>query len=272
MKTLCTLSISLLMLSARAQIEMVPGKEAQAFFPDKQSVQVIFHNPTTNEVFVPLRVRLYQESSSTTMPVAEAKEWKKLRVLPGQTLLETIELNLPEVTSPTAMEAHWTTGTNEVGQVRFQLYPKNLLKSLATLAGAHPIGVLDPDNQIKPLLKLAGVTFHDLESGAGFGDFEGSLVIVGPFPTQDSLPNNLQKRIQGYARTKASSIVWIRPEGDVFDPLLPLHLTHEGMSTIAVLHPQALKNLQRSPQAQRNLIRAAELSVHPESVQLRPQP
>ena len=43
------------------------------------------------------------------------------------------------------------------------VYPNDLLETLNTFAGEQPLGVFDPDGQLKPLLKQAAINVADFE-------------------------------------------------------------------------------------------------------------
>ena len=100
-RPLCQSAILVLFLAvlppsiARAQLQALPDKERQRVFAGEgRRITVLFHNPSDSPVDADLRTRLYQASSATAMPLGEAP-WKKLEVLPGQTVLESATLTLP---------------------------------------------------------------------------------------------------------------------------------------------------------------------------------
>jgi hypothetical protein len=97
------------------------------------------------------------------MPVGEIA-WKRLRVLAHQTVLESAKLDFPEVRTGTRFLAQWLDESgHKVGQVILMVYPQHILKGLKPLADEQPVGLFDPLNQLKPLLKTGGVDFEDLE-------------------------------------------------------------------------------------------------------------
>jgi hypothetical protein len=82
---------------AYGQLELVTNKEAQCVFAgDTRNISVMFHNPGGQGFNDEIRARIFQTSSATAAQLSEAP-WKKLQVLPGQTVLESAQLGFPSV-------------------------------------------------------------------------------------------------------------------------------------------------------------------------------
>ena len=97
--------------AARAQLQALPDKEPQrAFSGEGRKVAVLLHNPGAGPVEADLRTRLQQASSATTAPLGEAP-WKKLTVLPGQTVLESVNLTFPSIKAETRFLVQLVDGT-----------------------------------------------------------------------------------------------------------------------------------------------------------------
>jgi len=167
-----------------AQLQLVPGEATPCVFAGQgREIAVAWRNAGNQRFESEIRMALFQASSSTAAPLGTVP-WKNLEVLPGQTVLESAKLDFPAVNAATRFVIRWVAGDDRVlGTSDVLVHPTNLLKELKPLAGDEPLGVLDPQNQLKPLLKAAAVEFSDLED-AGVEDYRGKLVIAGPFQSQ----------------------------------------------------------------------------------------
>src|SRR5579862_256846 len=78
--------------SLQAEIEVVQESEIPLVFSEtKTTIHVLFHNPGTHPVDVPLRTRLMQESASILLPIGEAQPWKTIQIRPGETIQESVD-------------------------------------------------------------------------------------------------------------------------------------------------------------------------------------
>jgi hypothetical protein len=195
--------------------------------------------------------------------------WKKLPVLPGQTVLESATLTFPSVKAETRFLVQWLEGTNTlIGTTEVLVYPPDLLKELKPLLGEEPLGVFDPQNQLKPLLKAAAVECQDLED-TGLENFHGKLAIIGPFSTRAQMRESHANRSVKALAQKGAAVVWIQPPPAKRAQLKPSFYTvPEGKGAVVVVQPDLVANLAVSPQAQLNLIQFARVALHPEPAQL----
>ena len=262
-------------VSARAQLEVLPDKQPQQIFSgDGRKITVKFLNVGGKNFESGIVVRLSQTSSATTVLVSETP-WKKLQVLAGQTVIETAALNFPAVKAETRFLVQWADSQRKVlGTTTALIYPPDLLKQLKPLAGDEPLGVFDPQNQLKPLLKSNAVEFADLED-SGVGTFSGKLAIIGPFESKSQMRDSLADYIKTVAN-KGAAIVWIQPPPTKRDKLEPSFYTvAEGKGAVVVVQPDLVSTLPESPQSQLNLIHFCNLALHPEPIHLphsTPQP
>ena len=198
------------------QIKVLPGQTPPKVFAGQaRRIEILFENPTEATVANLLRIRLYQASSATQMPVSPPKLWKNLTLLPHQTVVESLLFDYPAVRTETRFLVHWLADQDKlIGQTEVLVYPEDFLHALADFSGPKPIGVLDPDNQFKPLLRKCKVNFQDLEADAGFARFEGKLAILGPFLTSEKVPDYLAKRVLTRAREHQATVcVWLAGPG-----------------------------------------------------------
>jgi hypothetical protein len=254
--------------AALAQLQVLPDKEPQRVFAgDGRRIAVLFHNAGGSLVTANLRTRLYQTSSATAVLLNEAP-WKKLEVLPGQTVIESTPLTFPAVKAETRFAVQWVEGTNKLaGTTEVLVYPPDLLKDLKPLVGEEPLGVFDPHNQLKSLLKAAAVEFQDLED-TGLENYHRKLAIIGPFQSKAQMPVEAGDKIKKMA-TSGVAVVWMQPPPEKRQELKPSFYTvPEGKGSVVVVQADLIANLPENPQAQLSLIHFARLAVHPEPPRL----
>ena len=257
---------------AQAALQLVPGDKPTCVFgggPD--SISVMFSNSSDQDFKAEIRARIYQTSSATAVPVGEAA-WKTLRVLPQQTVLESARLDFPAVKAETKFLVQWLENTNHViGASEVWVYPTNLLAELKPLLGEDTLGVLDPNNTLKPLLQQNGVTFVDLGEMT-LEDFTGKLAIVGPFSTKSQMREGLGRSIQGLAKRQVA-VVWLlpppspRPSPNRWErekPQPSFYTVPSGTNAVVVAQAELVSRLRENPQAQLNLIYFCKLALQPQ--------
>jgi hypothetical protein len=249
--------------AASAQLQLLPDREPQRVFAgDARRITVTWHNAGDKSAGADVRTRLSQTSSATAAPLSE-KPWKKLEILPGQTVLESAPMDFPTVNAETRFLIQWLAGTNQVvGKTEVLVYPTNLLAELKTLVGEENWGVLDPNNELKPLLKQNHVEFSDLGEAA-LEDFQGKLAIIGPFQTKAQMREGLAQIIQKIAR-KGVAVVWIQPPPGPKDQIKPsFYVVPEGKGPVVVVQPDLVANLSETPRSQLNLVYFCKLALNP---------
>ena len=254
--------------AACAQLQVLPDKEPQRVFAgDGRRIAVLFHNAGGSPVTADLHTRLYQTSLATAVLLSEAP-WKKLEVLSGQTVFESAILTFPAVKAETRFAIQWVEGTNKLtGTSEVLVYPPDLLKDLKPLAGEEPLGVFDPQNKLKPLLKAAAVECQHLED-TGLEDYHGKLAIIGPFQSKAQMPEEVGDKIKKMA-AKGVAVVWMQPPPEKRQELKPSFYTvPEGKGSVVVVQADLVASLPEDPQAQLSLIHFARLALHPEPLRL----
>ncbi len=261
--------LSLARLPAGAELEFLPEAEpAQVFGGAAQTLWLRWHNPGSQRFGRHLAARLCQASSATAAPFG-ITPWKTLEVLPGQTVIESARLTFPAVNAETRFIIQWIAGANRVlGVCNVLVYPTNLLGQLRPLLGEEPIGVLDPQDELKPLLKAAGVGFLDLEETT-LENYRGKLVIAGPFQSESQAHEGLGSRLRALLHHGAG-LVWLLPPPDPDAPrpqcIRPsFYLLTEGKGTAVLAQAGLTAGLDQSPQAQLNLVQFARLALRPEA-------
>ena len=261
-----TAALFFLSIHAKAQLQMVPPETAQTVFADgARVVKVMFRNPENRSLTTPLRVQLCQASSATVVPFGQPRDWKTLEVLPGQTVLESAAVSFPPLKNGSRFLIQWLDATNKVlGKTDVMVYPNNLLEALKTLAGETPLGVFDPQDQLKPLLKGLALEFEDL-ADAGLGSFAGKLAIIGPFQSKTQMREGMAEEIQALAK-RGKAIVWMQAPPEKHDKLLPsFYILLQRQCAVIVVQPGLVADLPENPQSQLNLVYFCQLALHPEN-------
>lgn len=249
-------------VAAPAQLELVPAKEPPLVFAGPaRSISTVWHNAGRQSVKAEIHMRVFQTTSATAVPLGESF-WKRLQVLPGQTVLESAQLNFPPVNAETRFLIQWLESTNRViGVTQVRVYPTNLLEELQPLAENQSLGVFDPQNQLKPLLKDVGVDFVDL-GGTELEHFPGKLAVIGPFASKPQVPEGLTKQIKMLAR-KGVAVVWLLPP-DASKRLQPsFYLVPKGSGVVVIAQANMVADLAANPDSQLNLIHFCGLALHP---------
>lgn len=268
------LAIAGLASATQAALELVPGdKPAGVFAGEARNVSVSFSNTSSENFEAEIRARIFQTSSATVVPVGEAV-WKRLRVLPGQIVLESARLGFPAVKAETRFLVQWLENTNVLGKTEVFVYPTNLLAELKSLLGGGTLGVLDPNDELKPLLRQNGVPFVDLGQST-LEEFSGRLAILGPFRSKAQLPEDVARRSRAMAKNGVA-VVWLQPPPDPRASLQPSFYTvPSGSNAIVVAQSSLVARLSENPQSQQRLVQLCRQALHPEPVSLpetNPQP
>jgi hypothetical protein len=154
-----------------------------------------------------------------------------------------------------------------LGLTEVLVYPTNLLAQLRTLAGGEPLGVFDPGNELKPLLRTQSVEFQDLVED-GTDKFHGKLAVFGPFASKQQMRENLADDIRALAK-RGVAVVWLQPHSKPHAPLKPSFYTvRANAAAVVVAQAGMVLRLADNPEAQLNLIRLAELALRPEPLDL----
>jgi hypothetical protein len=213
-----------------------------------------------------LAIRVFQASSATAMSGSGPLPWKKLTVLASQTILEVAPVEFPAVKAATRFVVQWLDdGKAAVGRLECLVYPTDLLRELALLAGGKPLGVLDPQNHLKPLLKNMHIEIEDL-GDRGLEYFDGRLAILEPLASDEVARAELSRTIEQKAQAGVG-IVWIQPARLIrLEP--STRFFRRGRGAVAVTDAGAIGNLADSPQAQLSVLQLARFVVKPELLTL----
>jgi hypothetical protein len=256
------------------QLTIATNVEPQRmFFGQAKNVPVIIHNAAGQSFAGAISTRIFQTSSATAVRLGETP-WKQFQALPGQTVVESAPLDFPPVKAETKFLVQWVDNTNHIiGETAVWVYPKNLLAELKPLAGGQPLGIFDPQNQLKPLLKNLKVDFENMEN-SDLEKFSGKLAIIGPFQSKPQMREGLASQILALAK-KGAAIVWLQPPPEPSprpspnrwekEKLRPsFYSVPESQTAVVIVQPDLVADLAGNPQAQLNLVYFCKLALHPQ--------
>lgn len=241
---------------------MAESEPQQVFSGVARSVSVKLQSVGTQPVLVDLRWRLLQTTTATTTTIAELA-WKQMQLQPGQTVLESVRLDFPPVRAETRFLLQWIEGgSNIVGQTQVLVFPTNLLTQLQALAGDQPLGVFDPADGIKPLLRMQAVPFQDLLED-GTDKFRGKLAVFGPFEAKMQMRASLREDVRTLAK-RGVAVVWLLPPPEKRAPLKPsFYAVREAGGGVVVAEHNLVAQLAERPEAQLKLLRLVEEALNP---------
>jgi hypothetical protein len=252
---------------ARAQLEVVAKKEPQCVFGGHSSRIALLCSNTGNTTHeADIRMHLMQLTTATAAPVNEAP-WKRLQVLSGQTVVETAALEFPAVKAKTRFLVQWIEDKKQVvGTTEIHVYPTNLFAELQPLVGHEDgaLGILDPENRLKPLLKNCGVDFVDLGS-VELEKFRGKLAIIGPIDSKIQMDPHLAKSVKIVAE-HGVAVVWLQPPvGKTFlseEQLVPsFYSVLEYRAAVIIAQAHMVTDLSENPRSQLDLISFCKMAL-----------
>jgi hypothetical protein len=267
-KIILAVMLTCALATAHAQLQVSPDRKPQCVFGKAaQEISVVWHNAGDKTLDAEIRIRFYQTSLATVAPLKEMP-WKNIEVLPGQTVFETAQMDFPAVNTRTRFLIQWLAGTNQViSKTEVLVYSTNLLGELKPLLGKENLGVLDPNDELKPLLKQNGVEFLDLGE-MPLEDFSGRLAIIGPFESRSQMREGLAQTIKRIAR-KGVSMVWIQPPLDQKDEIKPsFYVVSEGRGAVVIAQSDLVAHFSEDPKSQLNLVYFCKVALNPEPFSL----
>jgi len=236
------------------------------------AISLVLSNANQKDFNRSIHARILQAASATAVPMA-AVPWKHIQVLPRQTILESALLDFPAVKAETQFLVQWLDDANQIiGATSVLVYPTNLLRALKPFLCQTNFGVLDPGNQLKPLLKAQGISFQDMGE-ISLDNFSGRLVIIGPFESTAQMPKGLPGRIRTIAK-KNVAVVWIQPPQPVSlttptdwerQQIQPsFYSVQKSQTAVVVVQPDMVSHLQEDPRSQIALIYFCHLALNPQ--------
>lgn len=243
------------------QLEVQPQDEPQGIFGgDSRLVSVTFHNPSAKDLETEIHVRLFQASSATAVLV-EDLPWKKLRVLGGQRVIESARLPILAVKGETRFVAQWVEASGRIiGKTDLLAYPSDLLGALKPVLADDPIGLWDPEDELKTFLKSKGLNCVDMED-SGLETFHGRLAIISPSRSK-SLDSDFRAKVKGLARSGVA-VVWLQPALPPNQLTPSFYAVQEGTGRLVMAQHGLTANLSQTPQSQLNLLGLVRFALQP---------
>jgi hypothetical protein len=252
---------------AYGQLELITNREAQSVFAgDARNISGTFHNPGGQDFEGEIRTRIFQTSSSTAVGISETP-WKRIKLPADETVLAAAPLNFPAVKAETKFFVQWQASTNVIGTTEVFVFPTNLLAELKPLLDGETLGVLDPNDELKPLLRQNGVEYMDLGQRS-LEDFSGRLMILGPFRSRAQMPEDAARRCKTVTKNGAA-VLWLQPPAGQRDRWSPSYYTvASGTNAIVIVQSGVVAGLAENPQSQQRLVQLCRLALHPEPAAL----
>jgi hypothetical protein len=263
--------------AAGINLQFLPGAEPPCVFgAGLREISLIVSNADNARFDGRIHAQIFQASSATALSLGEIP-WKRLQVLPRQTVLESARLDFPAVKAETCFLVQWRDDSGQVlGSTSVLVYPADLFSTLRSQLCETNFGVLDPDNQLKPLLKARDVSFKDLGE-MKLDDFCGRLAIIGPFASPAQVPEGLANRIKAIAK-KNVAVVWIqppappsasRPLGWEREKIQPsFYCIQKSQTAVVIVQSALVSRLAENPQSQVALIYFCGLALAPQPLAL----
>jgi len=255
---ICVLLIGLVVPS-RAEVVVVPDAADWAVFGNgKRTFKVLLRNSGNQAVEVNLSYRLLQIAGRTAAPLGGPRIWRTVPIGTGQTVVESPELDLPEVRGETVFHIIWSDDTTKLGTTALRVFPDGLLQPLLALAGGGPIGLVDPEARFKPA--VGGLNLQELKEAEAISSSEARLIFVAPMAATNQ-PAGLVRAIRTKAAGGAAVVWWQAPSRAQAEFFPEVYVLEEGSGRVVVATAGTVLTLAESPRAQRTLVRLAELAV-----------
>ncbi len=265
--------VCLLVLPAPA-LEVVQPREPQQVFADgRRPVEVRWRNDAAEPVRIEARFQLFQLTSATAAPVESVRPWKTLTILPGQTVVESVEIEFPKLRTPTRFTARWLdAGGKVLGTTEIWAHPDNLSELFRHLVGGQAVGLKDETGALRTVLLARGIPFTELNGDNAWNEFRGRLAVVAP--QAEANQGELRLGTAALARIKEGlAVVWLQTPPTISRPTPPLaERVQVGRGVVVLVPSSIVAGLDRSPAAQLALMRLAELALSPPAQLLASRP
>jgi hypothetical protein len=202
--------------AAQAPIEFPPDGSTSVVFGGKpQTLEVRVRHPSSagaapvsDRTEFAICFRLFQEASGVAAPLGPARAWKRLSILPGQTLIEKASVEFPAVKHVSNGLVRWETEDgNGLGSTRVRVVPTNLLTELKTLTSGGSMGVVDASTAMTALFEGAGLSVEDLADLPR--PQEAQVILVMPGELAETQPALLARRVRSWVES-GRTVVWFK--------------------------------------------------------------
>ena len=252
--------ISILLLFLSAAFRGISA-DRQAVFGGRESVlRIELKNTTDREIEGPASFRIWQVTKGVAMPVGEVLEWKRVKILGGQTLLDELRVTLPRVQAGSHFVVKVRVANDLIGEAIVNAYPANLLRQVQPLLEGGAIGLLETELSPAPFLAQG----FDVTAAIRLKNFSGALLVVGEGVSEAGTVEQIHKWSE-----RGGRVIWLKA-ADVEKPAtIPSALVKRiGRGVIVEVESRALTDLGNSPLAQLNFVRAAQMATRLEAFTL----
>ena len=166
--------------------------------------------PVSERTEFAISFRLFQEASGVAAPLGPARAWKRLSLLPGQTLIEKVSVEFPAVKQVSNGLVRWETEDESgLGSTRVRVVPADLITELKTLTGGDSVGVVESSAAMAGLLERAGLAVEDLTDLPQRP--EAQVILVMPGELAETRPELLARRMGSWIEL-GRTVVWFKSD------------------------------------------------------------
>jgi hypothetical protein len=201
--------LGLSMFLFAGQLQFSPEESASNVFGGRESsLPATFRNNQSEPIRLEICYRLFQKSSSITMPVGQ-KKWKLVEIPAQQTIVTETQIFIPKVRSATSMALQYSTRDGKIlGATELMAYPEDFLTELHSAFSSDAIGIFEPEPKLSPTFLRLKIPFQAIHDRHEVSQFKGKLLILGPFHSTTRVPFGLREEIIKRVRD-GMSVMWI---------------------------------------------------------------
>jgi hypothetical protein len=250
-------------LPVRAEIQIGSFTTPQhAFGGSTHSFSFFVTNTAETEVNGELSFRLYQVATAVAAPVPVQIPTKSLRVLPRQTVVESVSLPLPAVGASTRFQVTVTAGGKKAGGFAVRVHPTNLLDSVRTMADKQPFLVVDSGEKVRNALEALKIPIVGTTEDEVSEHEKAELLIIHEAAAlkQEDLSARIGRLLAGKVR---NSILFVPAETSGMPNSKVLQ---SGRTRVLVASTELLNGLPDTAGAQLTLKQLIESALQPRAL------
>ena len=246
-----------------AEVRMLPAAPTAVFGTGRVGLNVAFENLTEGAQELDVRTQILQASSSTVAPWSPPVSWKRLSLLPHQTVADQATVEFPTVRAETRFLVRFTREDTPLGTAEVWVYPTNLLATLTTLLDGEPLLLVHAPAVLHDALVAAKV---DCVATADAPLSRHSKIALVGLPSETAKDTAGAELVWKLASSK-TGVIWLKPVSASEAAVQPSYQAFKVSSTVVVVaHSHSLTNLAADPWAQLRLVRMARLAAGQESL------
>lgn len=248
-----------------AEVRMLTVAPTAGFGGGRVGLNVAFENLTDQRKELDVRTQILQASSSTVAPWGPPAAWKRLSLLPHQTIAEQAMLDFPAVRADTRFLVRFTVDDTPLGTAEVWVYPTNLLAALTTLLEGEPLLLVDAPAALHDALVAAKV---DCAATTDPPISQRSRIALVGTPSGAVQGTAGTDVVWNLANAK-TGVIWLRTVSASEAAIQPAYQAFKVSGTaVVVAHLHSLTNLAADPWAQLRLVRMARLAAGQENLDL----